>query len=770
MTLARPEAPARTADRSSIGRSLRRSEDLALITGAATYVGDFSFPSQLHARIVRSPVAHGAIEDIDTEDATALPGVVGVWTAADLIGEFGTVPTIKTRVSHREEVMPYLQGVLASDRVRYVGEPVALVVAVDPYIAEDAADLVFVDIDPAPAVTDARSATSGEPLFEQGNAITTLVARTGDANAAFQDAPVVVECELSIGRHSAVPMETRGVLAAYDADNNGIVIHAATKVPHWNRKELARLLNIEETRVRMVEASVGGGFGVRGEFYPEDFLVAWAALKLEQTVQWLEDRREHFIATNHSRQQSHEASIAGTEDGRILALRSEFWADLGAYIRTHGVRVPELTITMMGGPYDIANYEAIAHCVTTNKTPTGTYRAPGRFESCFVRERLIDLFAARIGMDPVEVRRKNLVRSEQLPYIRDLGPGLDAMRLHDGDYAALLEKVNDALDRDGVKRRRESGEIVGAGVAMFLEKSGVGPGESGSVEIQADGGVVVRSGCSSVGQGLRTALAQIAADTLQIEFDRVQVALMDTEHTDRGTGTFASRSTATAGTAVYQAAIEVIEQARGFASAQLGVTPENLEYRGGGFETGGAGKRMTLEDMAAARDRGEEGAPPLAVSEYFEVLSVEFPYGAHGAVVSVDGETGACHVERLILGFDVGRAVNPMMIEGQLHGGAMQGLAGALFEAFVYDEDGNPLATSFMDYLMPTAMESPEMTTIVTEDHPTDTNPLGIKGAGEGGVTGVAAAIASAIGDALQEPATVLNLPFQPSSIVMEQP
>lgn len=752
----------------SIGKSLPRAEDLPLITGGASYVADLSLPGQLHARVVRSPVAHGRIESIDIEDAVALPGVVGVWTAEDLIAEFGSVPTIQTRISFRTEVLPYLQGVLASEKVRYVGEPVAFIVADDRYVVEDATDLVFVDISPLPAVTDGRQAVTGEALFTEGNTVATMVARTGDPEGTFRHAPVVVECELSVGRHSAVPMETRGVLAEYDIKRNGLTIHAATKVPHWNRKELARLLRIEEQRIRMLEASVGGAFGVRGEFYPEDFLVAWASLKLKRAVQWIEDRREHLIATNHSRQQTHKAAIAGTEDGKILGIRSEFWADLGAYIRTHGVRVPELTATMLGGPYDIPNYEALGHCVTTNKTPTGTYRAPGRFESCFVRERLIDLFAARVGIDPVMVREKNLIGTEQLPYTRDFGPTLDPILLHDGDYRDLLNRVVDALDRASLKERRLRGELVGAGVGVFLEKSGVGPGESGSVEVQADGKIIVRSGCTSVGQGLRTALAQIAADTLQVDTARVHVALLDTNHTDQGTGTFASRSTATAGTAVHHAASAVIDQARDFAANCLEVASEDVTYRSGGFEVEGAStKRVSLEQLAEARDNGEPNAPPLATADYFEVTSVEYPYGTHGAVVSVDRETGECRVERLVLGFDVGRAVNPMLVEGQLHGGAMQGLAGALFEAFVYDDDGNPLATSFMDYLMPTAMEAPEMTTIILEDHPTDTNPLGVKGAGEGGVTGVAAAIASAIDDALGVPGTVRNLPFEPWMIAM---
>ncbi|MGH2788761.1 MAG: xanthine dehydrogenase family protein molybdopterin-binding subunit [Actinomycetota bacterium] len=748
---------------------MTRVEDADLITGRADYVADLTAPGQLHARVVRSSYAHGRLIGVDVNEARRRAGVVAVWTAQDLIAELGSVPRIGTRVSPREEVIPFQQPILAEDRVRYVGEPLALVIAEDPYAAEDAEELVFADIELLPVVSDPLQTQALEPLFQQGNVVTTLEARLGDPGSAFADAEVVVECALRVGRHSGVPMETRGAMVSFDENRRCIVVNAATKVPHWNRRELARLLGISPERIRMLEASVGGGFGVRGEIYPEDVLVAWAALTLERPVRWIEDRREHLIATNHSRQQSHRAAIAGTRDGRVLGIRSEFWVDLGAYVRTHGVRVPELTVTMLPGPYDIEHYEGLAHCVVTNKTPTGTYRAPGRYESCFVRERLLDMFADRIGLDPIDVRKRNVLSKDRIPYVRDLGGGIETVQLNEGDFPRLLDRVIRTLDPAAIRARQQRGESVGFGVGLFLEKSGVGPGELGSVDVEGDGTIVVRSGCSSVGQGLCTVLSQIVAETFDVPLDRIRVALLDTDCVERGTGTYASRSTATAGAAVYQAAVTVVDDAKRYAAEWLEASVDDVVAHDGGFELAGApDRRVTLEEIAKARDEGSEGAPSLSASRFFEVKTVTHPYGAHAAVVKVDRETGACDVERLILGFDVGRAVNPMLVEGQLHGGAMQGLAGALFEQFVYDDEGNPLATSFMDYLMPTAAEAPEMVAVVTEDAPTATNPLGVKGVGEGGVTGVGAAIASAVDNALGRPGTVCELPILPSTLVEE--
>ncbi len=723
--------------------------------------------------VVRAPVAHGTLRSIDCSEARRLPGVEAVFTAAELSESLGGIPTIPPRVSFDGTVVPYLQPVLAHDRVRYVGEPMALVVARDRYVAEDAAELVFADIDSRPVMLDAASDDEpGRRLFEPGNLVTTLEARFGDTERAFGEAEVVVEAELAVGRHSGVPMETRGIVVEFDPAGERLTVHGATKVPHWNLATTADLLGMPPGRLRMRETAVGGGFGVRGELYPEDVLAVWVADRLRRSVVWIEDRREHLLAANHSRQQLHRARIAGDRDGRIAAIASDFDMDMGAYARTHSIRVADLTLSMLPGPYDQEAYRGTARCVVTNKTPTGTYRAPGRFESSFVRERLIDLFAAEIGMDPVEVRRRNLIKPDQIPYSRPLASTGEPMLFSDGDFPGILDRLVGSLDWQALERRREAGEQVGAGVAMFMEKSGLGPWETGTIEVDPDGLVRVRSGCSSVGQGIRTVLAQIVADQLQLDHARVRVELLDTDRTPYGIGSYASRSTVTAGSALVQAAEEVVRIAKQVAAVDFEVDTADLDYRDGSVFVSGSPEFSLSIFEAAARlhpvTAGRYGRPKpgLAVDSVFDVERVVYPCGANLAVVRVDRETGEVAVEQLILYYDIGRAINPMLVAGQMEGGAIQAVGGALYEQFDYDEDGNPLCGSFMDYLLPTLAETPAMTALIGEQDPTGTNPLGIKGAGEGGVPGVAAAIATAIEHALGRPGLASRVPMTPERVL----
>lgn len=723
--------------------------------------------------VVRAPVAHGTLRSIDCSEARRLPGVEAVFTAEEVGEALGGIPNIPPRVSFDETVVPYLQPVIAHDRVRYVGEPMALVVARDRYVAEDAAELVFADIDPLPMMMDAGAEDRpGRRLFDPENLVTTLEARFGDAARAFGEAEVVVEAELAIGRHSGVPMETRGIVVEFDPAAERMTVHGATKVPHWNLATTAELLGIPPGRLRMRETAVGGGFGVRGELYPEDVLAVWAADRLGRSVAWIEDRKEHLLSANHSRQQLHRARIAGDRGGRISAIESDFDMDMGAYARTHSIRVADLTLSMLPGPYDLEAYRGTARCVVTNKTPTGTYRAPGRFESSFVRERLIDLYAAEIGMDPVEVRRRNLIKPDRIPYSRPLSSTGEPMLFTDGDFPAILDRLVGSFDWQALERRREEGERVGAGVAMFMEKSGLGPWETGTVEVDPDGLVRVRSGCSSVGQGIRTVLAQIVADQLQLDPARVRVELLDTDRTPYGIGSYASRSTVTAGSALVQAADEVVRITKQVAAVDFEVDSGDLDYRNGSvFVSGSPEFSLSIFEAAArlhpvtARRYGRS-EPGLAVDSVFEVERVVYPCGANLAVVRVDRETGEVAVEQLILYYDIGRAINPMLVAGQMEGGAIQAVGGTLYEQFAYDGDGNPLCGSFMDYLLPTLAETPAMTAMIGEQDPTLTNPLGIKGAGEGGVPGVAAAIATAVEHALGRPGLVRRLPITPERVL----
>ncbi len=755
-----------------IGASVLRHEDPPLLTGQARYVADVNVAHQLAMVVVRSPVAAGRLRKVDADEARALSGVEAVFTAEDVIHTFGHMPRIPPRVSYDETVLPYLQPLLATDRVRYVGEPLAVVLAEDRYVAEDAADLVFADIDQEQAVISAGSeAEQGEQLFTDGNLITTLHAEFGDVEEAFRDAEAMIEIELTVGRHSGVPMETRGVVVEFDPATERFIVHGATKVPHWNLRATAELLDIAPSRIRMRETAVGGGFGVRGELYPEDVLAVWAADRVRRTVSWIEDRREHLVAANHSRQQRHRARIAGNRNGRIAAITSDFDVDMGAYVRTHSIRVADLTLSMIPGPYDLEAYRGSARCVITSKTPTGTYRAPGRFESSFVRERLVDLFAAEIGMDPVAVRRRNLIKPDQIPYTRPLSSTGEPMVFSDGDFPAILNRLVDSFDWEEVRRRSEN-EMVGVGVAMFLEKSGLGPWETGAVEVDPDGLVRVRSGCSSVGQGIRTVLAQIVADRLQIDHSLVRVELLDTDRTPFGTGSYASRSTVTAGSALSQAVDEIIDIAKQVAAIEFEVSRNDLEYAAGAVRVQGSPEfRMSIFETASrlhpiTAPRYGRDRPGLLAESVFDVERVVYPCGANLAVVRVCPETGELTIEKIVLLYDVGRAINPGLVAGQMEGGAVQAIGGALYEEFAYDEEGNPMSTSFMDYLMPTLSETPQIETIVGETAPTGTNPLGIKGAGEGGLPGVAAAIASAVEQALGQPASVTKVPIHPEDLI----
>jgi aerobic carbon-monoxide dehydrogenase large subunit len=744
-----------------LGTSTERPEDDALLTGAEPFVADLQLPGQLSAAIVRSSLAHGIIESIDASEALEVDGVVAVLTADDVVADFGAVPTIKPRLSFDSSLDPYLQPVLATDRVRFVGEPIAVVVARDRATAEDAAELVFADIEPLDVVIDAANADP-VPLFPGlPNVAANLEAAYGDAESAIRDAEVVVEVELSIGRHSGVPMEGRGIVADTDPATGNLTVHGATKVPHANRTELARMLGTDESNIRMLEMSAGGGFGIKGEFYPEDFLIPWASRRLGRPVSWVEDRREHLTTANHSRDQKHRAIIAGSADGRVTAVKTTFLLDGGAYVRTVGTRVGDLTIGAIIGPYDIPNYAAAGKYVLTNKTPCGTYRGPGRFESSFVMERLLDAFAARCGIGTVDVRRLNLVARDQMPYVRPLYSAGEPIVLDEADYVDLLNRVVDQIDHDELAARRAAGETVGFGIGAFLEKSGLGPWEKGRVTVAPTGEITVWSGATSLGQGVRSMLTQVVAEELGVRPAEITAARLDTAMIDAGVGTYASRSTVMSGNAAREAAWALIERGRGPAAEILGVPEDELTYRDGAFEVSGADQRVGLIELAKELDaRGET----LDEEVVFSVDRVTYGHGAVAVVVRVDPELGAVRVEDLVIGYDVGRALNPRIIEGQLVGAAMQAIGGALLEEFVFDEDGNPLAASFMDYLLPTLHDAPRARVVLDEVAST-TNPLGVKGVGEAGIPSVAGAIANAIEDALGVTQAIRSVPITPTDV-----
>ena len=755
---------------SVVGRSVPRLEDRPLVTGRGRFAADVGFPHMLYMRVVRSVHAHGRIASIDAGAARALPGIVAVWTFADV----ADIPPIDFRLTRIEGLAPYRQTILARHRVRYVGEPVAVVFATDAYLVEDAADLVVVEVEELPVILDA-SAAPGE--FEDGHSTEPAIVEKsyGDLTAAFRDAHAVVELDLAVGRHSGVPLETRGAIARHDAGRDVLELYGAAKVLHWNRDSIARMLGRAPSSVHLYEGHVGGGFGIRGELYPEDVLVCLAALRLGRPVKWIEDRREHLIAANHSRQQRHKVRAAVDADGRLLAIDDEFFHDQGGYVRTHAATVPDLAAAMLPGPYRVPTYRALGHVRLTNKTPGGTYRAPGRFESTFVRERLMDAIAARVGIDRVEVRRRNLVAKEAMPYRRPLATLGTEIVLDSGDYAGLLDKALDAVkwsELAGVlQQRRARDEYVGAGLAIFVEKSGLGPFDGVRVSVDTSGFVEVVTGAASLGQGVETVVAQICADALGVDYRKVRVVHGRTDRIAFGMGAFASRATVMTGEATRLAAVDVRKKAIEVATELLQQPAGALEIADGKVVRKGvpAGPSMTLGEIAKALEPTSKllgtRAPGLTADGWFYTEHMNYPYGVHIAVAKVDRETGGVTIERYVMAYDIGRAVNPMLVEGQLAGGLAQGIGGTLLEEFLYDERGEPLSVNFADYLMPTAREIPAFDVLITEDAPSPLNPLGLKGAGEGGVNPVGAAIASAIDDAIGIPGAITRLPVTPQRL-----
>jgi aerobic carbon-monoxide dehydrogenase large subunit len=744
-----------------IGRALPRLEDEVLLRGQGRFADDLSLDRVLHMRMVRSTQAHGRILALDTEAARRLPGVVAVWTGADI----ADLPPIDFRDPAAEALKPYRQPVLAQTHVRYVGEPLAAIFAETPYGAEDAAGLIEADIAPLPALLDAAAPPG---VFAPGLSTEPALLRNayGDLEAAFAAAAHIVTLDLSIGRHSGVPLETRGCLACYDRPRDVLELYGAAKVPHRTRDNLARMLGRRPDSVHLKEGHVGGGFGIRGELYPEDVLAALAAMRLNRKVKWIEDRREHLMAANHSREQRHRLRAAVDGQGRVLALDDEFFHAQGAYIRTHGARVPDLTIGMLPGPYRIPAYRALGHFRLTNKTPAATYRAPGRYEGSFVRERMMDAVAARLQLDRIEVRRRNLIAPAELPLARGLSAlGTDVV-LDSGDYALLLDKAlarfGWAAAEEDARRRRAAGEAVGLGLGLFVEKTGLGPKDSVHISLDAEGRFEILTGGASLGQGFETVMAQLGAEGLGVDYQAFSVIHGQTDRIADGVGAHASRATVMTGSATYEAARALRDLILAQAAELLQAPVAELDIRDGRVVRARNGSGPSIPLGQVARQRGGR----LTAEGTHRSDHMAYPYGVHIAQVRVDAETGAVAVERFLVGYDIGRAVNPLLIEGQIAGGYAQGLGGALYEEFLYTPEGQPLSVTLADYLMPTACEVSPVDVLVTEDAPSPLNPLGLKGAGEAGVTAVGAAIASAIDDAIGLPGAVTSLPVTPPRLL----
>ena len=759
-----------------VGRSVRRREDERLLQGIGCFVDDVNRVGMLHAALLRSPHAHARIVRLDASRARSAPGVVDVLTYSDAPVLHRPIPM---RMSDRGIMSRFLQTPLASDRVRYVGEPVAVIVAEDRYRAEDALERIEVEYDALPAVVDARAAAEpGSPLLFDAvgtNVVASFAQAVGDIERAIREADVVVRETFDVQRHTAVPMETRGVVAEWDSGRRALTLWGMTKVPYFSRRIIAEHLGLPEHSVHVMQIDVGGAFGVRGELYPEDFIVPVVALRTRRPVKWVETRREHMMTTNHSRQQHHEILVALRKDGTIVGLQDSFWTDMGGYVRTHGATAPNNTSAYLTGPYRIANYRVDAMCVVTNKTPTGTYRGPGRFEANFVRERVVDVAARTMGSDPAEIRRRNFVTPDAMPY--HVGTTtLDKKVVFDsGDFPRLFRR---ALDRFGYAslreeqaRARATGRCVGIGLAYVVEKSGLGPWEAARVTVDPSGAVSVVTGVPSVGQGVETVFAQICADELGVAYENVTVRYGDTNLLPDGYGAFASRGTVMGGNAVVRAAERVREKIFLVAANRLEAHAKDLELRDGCVHIKGVpDRKLSLGEVAKAASvtpaltAGLE--PGLDALEFYQQEQMTYGHGVHAVLVEVDRETGVVTILRYLIDHDIGRAINPLLVDGQVVGGTAQGIGAALMENLVYDSDGQLVTGSLMDYALPTATAMPALEVHLGENDPSPINPLGVKGAGEDGTVGAGAAIANAVADALAPlGVTVRTLPLAPARV-----
>jgi carbon-monoxide dehydrogenase large subunit len=735
-----------------IGSPIERLEDLRFLRGRGEFVDDVPTVNALHAVVLRSSVAHGRIRLVDASAALKRPGVHAVITAKDI----GEIPVITMRQELLPEFKPYQQPVIASDKVRYVGEPIAVVVADSAALAEDALDAIALDIEALPAVADRATSRKNESLLFEAtgrNHIITLSARKGDAEAAFKGAPYTRRERFSVQRFSAVTMEPRGLLAEWDAAKGHLTVSGMTKVVFHNRLILAKHLALPEDAITMIEADVGGGFGVRGEFYPEDFLIPFAARKLNRPVKWIEDRRENLIASNHARDAECELEIACEHDGTIRGLRGSGAADLGAYIRTNGVTAARNTAQVLTGPYRVPNIDFEMGLLLTNKTPSGTYRGPGRFEADFFRERLFDMAANDLGIDRVEFRRRNLLAEREMPWsFPNVQPLDQGSETDTGDYQQTLDRC--LKDFGWTEKQKVQGKLIGGrrhGIAVgcYLEGGGSGPRENVRMVLERDGTISLYTGSSSVGQGVETVMAQIAADALDMPMARInRVQHGSTTYVKRGYGSYSSRSIVMGGSAIVQAAGFLKEAIRAAAAKRLQCEPNEISIDSDNA-IGRNGASVPLSVLAA------DG---IASEGTYSSSKRTYSYGAHAAHVAVDPGTGHVALLDYMAVEDVGRIINPLTLHGQTVGAIVQGLGGALLEHLAYDSEGQFLSGTLADYLLPTASDFPVIRAHALEEKPAPHNPLGAKGAGEGGIIPVGGVIANAVANALGVEPNVLPL------------
>ncbi len=763
-----------------IGERMGRSEDRRILAGHGTFIDDIEPAGCLHVAMVRSTCANGRILGIEISAAAARDDVIAVYTAADL-GELGR-QSLPLLIPNPNLTEPRTQLPLAAADVHFVGEAVAMIVATSRAAAEDAAELVEVSYETRPAVVGPVVAFEGGDLVHAdmtGNVAAHFVQEHGDVEAALAAAPRILQAQFWVERSAATPMECRGVVAIPDEFGH-LLVYDTSQAPSTIRAGLSTYLNLAEHEVDVVAPDVGGGFGVKlPVFYPEEILVPWAALQLRRPVKFIEGRVEHFVASNHERAQWHEVQVGFDDDGRILALHDEFIHDAGAYC-PYGIIIPIVTASRLPGPYKLPNYGSEMHVVYTNTVPVTPYRGAGMPQGAFVMERVVDLIARELGIDRAEVRRRNFIQPDEFPYVVGLIDEDGLTTTYDsGDYPAGLDKLLAAIGYDGFAAEqaaaRGEGRRIGIGLGCYVEGTGSGPYEGARVHVEPTGKVFVTTGISTQGQAHATILAQVAAEILQVPFEDVVVRTGDTRRFKWATGTFASRIGVVASNAVAQAAQQVRDKAAEIAARILEANEADIVFEDGHVSVRGSPDvRVPLrqiavlanplryafskEALAATQfvgDGGEAEAPPvsevapgLEATAYNSPRHATFASGAHAVVVEVDVETGEVRLLRYVIVHDCGRMINPAVVEGQVHGGTAQGIAGALYERMHYDGDGQLRNASFADFLIPSAAELPEFRTEHVETL-SPLNPLGVKGVGEAGCVPAAAAIMGAVSDAI---------------------
>jgi CO/xanthine dehydrogenase Mo-binding subunit len=764
-----------------IGAGIPRLEDERFLRGEGRFVADLQAAFMLEATVLRSPHAHARILRIDTRAALRLEGVETIVTALDLPAD---LPPIPCRIPTHGDMTPFLQQVLGREIVRYVGEPIAVVVAKSRALAEDAAERIELEWRPLPVIADAASALrpDGPKLYSAGNTASHWGFDLGDVQGALAQSAVTVRERFEIQRHTAIPLETRGLLAEYHAARKLLEVHGPTKVPHTNRALLAKMLCMSQGDICFIEPDVGGSFGARGEFYPEDFLIPWLAMRLRRPVRWIEDRLEHFASINHSRESSFEVTAGATADGLITAFDVRLVADLGAYIRTHGDVVPSHAAACFPGPYRVRNYRVDARAMLSNKTPSGTLRAPGMFEANFARERVVDLLARKLALDPAEFRRRNLIRADDMPWRL----GTESVRrptiFDTGDYPAVFEEALAKFGWSDAVKASEGTALRGRGLAVLVEPSAFGPFESARIEVDPEGFLNIVTGASSHGQGHETVLAQVAAEVLGVALDKIRVRHGDTGLIQFGGGSYASRSAVMAGNAVHKAAIELRAKAMRVGAQLLQAPEEELTIADSVISVRGRpDKHVSLASVARLLSPGnqellasprsamiEDNHGLTATSIMRGVPSGTSAFSVHVADVVVDAETGQLTVERYCVAADIGRALNPLIVDGQLVGGVVQGIGGTLLETLDYDADAQLQTGSFADYLLPSVHDGPNVVALILEKTRARSNELGVKGVGEAGISGVAAAIGNALARASGGKARVATLPLTPERILAD--